>query len=50
MRQPFSEEYSPRQFTAADVAAMPTDLPSATVRYELHHGTLITTPPRVPQG
>ncbi len=38
-------DYEPRLFTAADLAAMPTDLPSGTVRYELHHGRLITMPP-----
>jgi Uma2 family endonuclease len=33
-------------FTAADLAALPTDLPSGPVRYELHHGRLIVmTPP-----
>jgi Uma2 family endonuclease len=30
----------PRLFTAADLAALPTDLPSGTVRYELREGGL----------
>jgi Uma2 family endonuclease len=37
---------SPRLLTAADLAVLPTELPSGPVRYELHHGRLITmTPP-----
>jgi Uma2 family endonuclease len=32
-------------FTLADLGLMPTDLPSGPVRYELHHGRLITMPP-----
>src|SRR5690349_4622581 len=38
-------EYPARRFTAADVAALPTQLPSGPVRYELHHGRLITMAP-----
>jgi Uma2 family endonuclease len=34
-----------RLFTAADVAVMPSDLPSGPVRYELHDGKLITMSP-----
>src|SRR5438046_3056851 len=42
---PFEGDYVPRLFTAADLAEMPSDLPSGPVRYELHHGRLITMPP-----
>lgn len=42
---PYLGEYEPRLFTAADLAAMPSELPSGTVRYELHHGRLISMPP-----
>jgi len=42
---PFEGEYVPKLFTAADLAEMPSDLPSGPVRYELHHGRLITMPP-----
>jgi Uma2 family endonuclease len=42
---PWPEDYVPRLFTAADLAAMPSELPSGTVLYELHHGRLITMPP-----
>jgi len=42
---PIWYDYEPKLFTAADLAMMPTDLPSGTVRYELHHGRLITMPP-----
>jgi Uma2 family endonuclease len=36
----------PRLLTAADLAALPAQLPSGPVCYELHHGRLITmTPP-----
>src|SRR4051812_13187004 len=38
-------DYPARLFTAADVASMPTQLPSGPVRYELHHGRLITMAP-----
>jgi Uma2 family endonuclease len=34
-----------RVFTAADLVAMPSELPSGTVLYELHHGRLIAMPP-----
>jgi Uma2 family endonuclease len=39
------EDYQPRLFTAADLAQMPSELPSGPVYYELHHGRLITMPP-----
>ena len=39
------EDYQPRLFTAADLAVMPSELPSGTVLYELHYGRLITMPP-----
>ena len=29
----------------ADLAALPSELPSGTVRYALHHGVLVTMPP-----
>jgi Uma2 family endonuclease len=38
--------YEPKLLTAADLAALPSELPSGTVRYELHHGVLVTMPPR----
>jgi Uma2 family endonuclease len=31
--------------TAADLALLPSELASGTVRYELHHGRLLITPP-----
>ena len=37
--------YEPKLLTAADLAALPSELPSGTVRYELHHGVLVTMPP-----
>jgi Uma2 family endonuclease len=37
--------YEPKILTAADLAALPSELPSGTVRYELHHGVLVTMPP-----
>ena len=37
--------YEPKLLTAADLAALPSELPSGTVRYELHHGVLLTMPP-----
>ena len=43
--QPPWPDHVPRLFTVADVAEMPTYLPSGSVRYELHHGRLITMPP-----
>jgi Uma2 family endonuclease len=36
---------TPRPLTAADLAVMPTDLPSGPVRYELDDGRLVTMPP-----
>ena len=38
------EDYHPRLFTVADLAEMPSDLPSGPARYELYHGRLITLP------
>jgi Uma2 family endonuclease len=38
-------DYSPRLFTVADLAVLPSDLPSGPVLYELHHGRLLTMPP-----
>lgn len=38
-------DYVPRLITAADLAHLPTDLPSGSVRYELHHGRLIIMAP-----
>jgi Uma2 family endonuclease len=38
-------EPSFRRFTIADVAALPSQLPSGPVSYELHRGRLITMPP-----
>jgi Uma2 family endonuclease len=37
--------YEPKLLTAADLAALPSELPSGTIRYELHHGVLVTMPP-----
>src|SRR5690242_17119628 len=42
---PFNDEYEPRLFTVADLAAMPSHVPSGTVRHELHHGRLILLRP-----
>jgi Uma2 family endonuclease len=42
---PFPPGYEPKLFTAADLAQMPSELPSGTVQYELHRGVLITMPP-----
>ena len=39
------EDYQPRLFTVADLAEMPSDLPSGPARYELHHGRLIAMLP-----
>jgi Uma2 family endonuclease len=36
--------YEPKLLTAADLAALPSELPSGTVCYELHHGVLVTMP------
>jgi Uma2 family endonuclease len=39
-------DYEQKLFTAADLAALPSELPSGLVRYELDHGRLLTmTPP-----
>jgi Uma2 family endonuclease len=38
-------EYRERLFTIADVAALPSELPSGTVLYELDNGRLLTMPP-----
>jgi Uma2 family endonuclease len=35
----------PKLFTIADLDLLPSELPSGPVRYELHHGRLITMPP-----
>jgi Uma2 family endonuclease len=37
--------YEPKLLTAADLAALPSELPSGPVLYELHHGVLVTIPP-----
>jgi Uma2 family endonuclease len=42
---PLLGDYVPRLFTVADLAELPSELPSGPVRYELHHGRLITMPP-----
>src|SRR5687767_6280074 len=40
-----------RQFTLADVAALPEHLPSGAVSFELHHGRLIPmSPPGATHG
>ncbi len=38
-------EYQPRLLTAADLAVLPSHLPSGDVRYELHQGMLLIMPP-----
>jgi Uma2 family endonuclease len=38
-------DYAPKLFTVADVAELPSELPSGTVLYELDNGRLITMPP-----
>jgi Uma2 family endonuclease len=38
-------EYEPRLFTVADLAELPSELPSGPVLYELDNGRLITMPP-----
>jgi Uma2 family endonuclease len=40
-----SPDYTPRLFTVADLAVLPSDLPSGPVLYELHQGRLIAMPP-----
>jgi len=42
---PLLDDYQPRLLTIADLAELPSELPSGTVRYELHHGRLIIMPP-----
>jgi Uma2 family endonuclease len=42
---PGPPDFVPRLFTVADLAVLPSDLPSGPVRYELHHGRLIPMPP-----
>ena len=42
---PLLGEYVPKLFTIEDLELMPSELPSGPVRYELHHGRLITMPP-----
>jgi Uma2 family endonuclease len=37
--------YEPKIMTVADLAVLPSELPSGTVCYELHHGVLVTMPP-----
>lgn len=37
--------YELKLLTVADLAALPSELPSGTVRYELHRGVLVTMPP-----
>jgi Uma2 family endonuclease len=37
--------YEPKLLTAADLAVLPSELPSGTVCYELHHGVLVTMAP-----
>jgi Uma2 family endonuclease len=39
------QENGPRLLTAADLAALPSELPSGTVLYELDNGKLIIRPP-----
>ncbi len=44
-------DYAPRLWTAADLAELPEDLPTGSVRYELDDGVLITmTPPGYDHG
>src|SRR5438067_9191860 len=38
-------EIRERMYTAADLAELPSELPSGTVRYEIDNGRLITMPP-----
>lgn len=39
------EKYFPRLLTCADLEALPEELPSGTVRYELHDGVLVIMAP-----
>lgn len=38
-------DYFPRLLTVADLAELPSDLPSGAIRYELDDGVLLTLPP-----
>src|SRR4051812_25920200 len=38
-------DYEPKLFTVADLALLPSELPSGAVRYELDNGRLITMAP-----
>lgn len=42
---PATTAYTPRLLTAADLAQLPTELPSGSVRYELNDGVLVVMPP-----
>lgn len=42
---PLSQSYFPRLLTAADLAVLPSELPSGPVRYELDNGKLVIMPP-----
>jgi Uma2 family endonuclease len=42
---PLLGDYVPKLFTIADLEQLPSELPSGPVRYEPHHGRLITMPP-----
>jgi Uma2 family endonuclease len=44
-RRPVRRKTAERLLTAADVAALPTELPSGDVRYELNDGRLVVMPP-----
>lgn len=35
----------PCHYTEADLAAMPSELPTGTILYELHRGRIVTMPP-----
>ena len=39
-----------RLFTAADLAALPWELPSGPINWELHHGRLVLMPPVASAG
>jgi len=44
-RRPKQKQSAERLLTAADLAALPTSLPSGDVRYELNDGRLVVMPP-----
>ncbi len=44
-RERSSVEYAPKLFTVADVAELPSELPSGPILYELDNGRLIVVPP-----